>query len=61
MVVKFYTATNFAPLTQRGVRAVHVQSRAYLKDSCYDNPKASEQIFIVLATTKKVNHVVSGC
>lgn len=61
MSVKFYTATNLEPRTQYGVLAVHLQSRTCIKDACYDNPKTSEQIFIVLATTKKLNHILSGC
>lgn len=56
MSVKFYVATNLEPLTQYGVLAVHLQSCTCIKD-----PKTSEQIFIVLATTKKLTHILSGC
>ena len=61
MFVKFYIAANFEPLKQYGVLPVHLQSHTCIKDACYDNPKTSGQIFIVLATTQKLNHILSGC
>lgn len=61
MSVKCYMATNLEPLRQHGVLAVHLQSYIFIKDVHYDNPKTSEQMFIALATTKKLNHILSGC
>lgn len=60
MSVKCYIATNLEPLRQHWISAVYLQSYICIKDACYDNPKTSEQIFIALATTKKLNHMLSG-